>query len=53
MTTWIGFDKTDESHYLTELARAASTIFSYIAAVFAKYTGTEFTVNAIRLTVKH
>ena len=45
MTTWIGFDKTDESHYLTGASSGtASTIFSYIAAdVLPNTPGTEFT----------
>ena len=47
MTTWIGFDKTDESHYLTGASSGtASTIFSYIAAdVLPNTPGTEFTVE--------
>ena len=47
ITTWIGFDKTDENHYLTGASSgAASTIFSYIAAdVLPNTPGNEFTVE--------
>ena len=47
ITTWIGFDKTDENHYLTGASSGtASTIFSYIAAdVLPNTPGNEFTVE--------
>ena len=39
MTTWIGFDKTDESHYLTGASSGtASTISATSLRMFAKYT---------------
>ena len=47
LTTWIGFDTTDENHYLTGASSGtASTIFSYIASdVLPNTPGTEFTVE--------
>ena len=48
---WIGYDSTDENHYLTDASSGtASIIFSAVASSILPYTaGTEFTVeNAYR-----
>lgn len=44
---WIGYDSTDENHYLTDASSGtASTIFSAVASSILPYTaGTEFTVE--------
>ena len=44
---WIGYDLTDENHYLTDASSGtASTIFSAVASSILPYTaGTEFTVE--------
>ena len=44
---WIGYDSTDENHYLTDASSGtASTIFSAVASSVLPYTiGTEFTVE--------
>ena len=44
---WIGYDSTDENHYLTGASSGtASTIFSAVASSILPYTaGTEFTVE--------
>lgn len=47
ISQWIGFNKTDENHYLTDSsAGTASTIFSTQASYILPYTkGTAFTVD--------
>lgn len=48
---WLGYDSTDENHYLTDASSGtASTIFSAVASSVLPYTaGTQFTVtNAYR-----
>ena len=44
---WIGYDSTDENHYLTDASSGtASIIFSAVASSILPYTaGTEFTVE--------
>ncbi|MBJ8350178.1 penicillin-binding protein PBP2A [Streptococcus zalophi] len=48
ISQWIGFDKPDESHYLTDSsAGTASTIFSVQASYILPYTeGTSFSENS-------
>ncbi|MGE9833938.1 penicillin-binding protein PBP2A [Streptococcus orisratti] len=48
---WLGYDSTDENHYLTDASSGtASTIFSAVASSVLPYTaGTQFTItNAYR-----
>lgn len=44
---WVGYDSTDENHYLTDASSGtASTIFSDVASAILPYTkGTKFTVE--------
>ncbi len=47
LAQWIGYDSTDENHYLTDSSSGtASTIFSATASAILPYTaGTQFTVG--------
>lgn len=47
ISQWVGYDTTDENHYLTDSSSGtASTLFSDVASAILPYTaGTEFTVE--------